>query len=287
MALRDQPYLPLYIKDIMTDEKLNECSAATHGIYIKGIMCLMHKSETYGKILLKQKHKQNESKEKNFALLLAKHLPYSELEIERAITELISEGVCFYDGDYLVQKRMVKDNEISEKRALAGKTGGKNTQKNTSKDNDFAQAKVEAKGQANSEYEYEYEYENIIDIEREDKIKEASLIILKDFNFTETKNFNKLSQISIFVRLLFAQGRFDYFREQYPAYLKYKKQSGAEKQSLDTFLNEGWDREVWTEKLKEHVQSKSKSREVKQQSVADIRAAARSIIANHQSENGS
>jgi len=55
MALRDQPYLPLYVQDIMTDEKLNECSAASHGIYIKGIMCLMHKSETYGKIMLKHK----------------------------------------------------------------------------------------------------------------------------------------------------------------------------------------------------------------------------------------
>ena len=44
MALRDQPYLPLYIHDIMVDEKLNECCAATHGIYIKGLMCLMHKS---------------------------------------------------------------------------------------------------------------------------------------------------------------------------------------------------------------------------------------------------
>ena len=67
MALRDQPYLPLYIQDIMTDEELNECSASTHGIYIKGIICLMHKSKAYGKILLKQKYKQNKSISLNFA----------------------------------------------------------------------------------------------------------------------------------------------------------------------------------------------------------------------------
>ena len=256
MALRDQPYLPLYIQDIMTDEKLNECSASTHGIYIKGIMCLMHKSEYYGKILLKQKHKQNPSKEKNFALLLAKHLPYSEHEIEVAITELITEGVCHYDGDFLVQKRMVKDNEISEKRALAGKTGGKNTQKNIPKTDNFAKAKVEA----NSEYENEYVIE--VDNEKENIIKESSLKILTDFNFTETKNFNKLRQISDFVRKLISENRFDYFIEQYPAYWKYKELSLAEKQSLDTFLNDGWDREVWTEKLKQYKNGKQQKPDI-------------------------
>lgn len=149
MALRDQPYLPLYIQDIMTDEKLNECSAATHGIYIKGLMCLMHKSHTYGKILLKQKYKQSENKCLNFARQLVKHLPYSVDEISAAISELIDEDVCHFEGDYICQRRMIKDNDVSEKRVKAGQKGGK-----------FAQAKVKAKHQANSENEYEYENEN-------------------------------------------------------------------------------------------------------------------------------
>jgi uncharacterized protein YdaU (DUF1376 family) len=102
-------------------------------------------------------------------------------------------------------------------------------------------------------YDYHMENENEIKIdnEKEDKIKNASLKILTDFNFTETKNFNKLIQISDFVRRLISDNRFDYFIEQYPAYWKYKESSGSEKQSLDTFLNNGWDREVWTEKLKQ------------------------------------
>lgn len=153
MALRDQPYLPLYIQDIMTDEKLNECSAATHGVYIKGIMCLMHKSETYGKILLRQKYKQNESKEKNFALMLANHLPYSVDVIFAALTELIEEGVCYYEDDYLCQKRMIKDGELSVIRSLSGKKGGESNKK---KLDDFAYAKY----QANTEYENANEYEN-------------------------------------------------------------------------------------------------------------------------------
>jgi hypothetical protein len=155
MPLRDQPYLPLYIQDIMTDEKLNECSASTHGIYIKGIMCLMHKSEEYGKILLKQKFKQIESKHLAFASQLVKHLPYTIPEIEIAIDELISEKVCHYEGDYLVQKRMVHDNDVSEKRASAGKTGGKK-----SKNENFATDFAQAKSKANTEYEIEYDNVN-------------------------------------------------------------------------------------------------------------------------------
>ena len=75
MALRDQPYLPLYIQDFLTDEKLSECSASATGVYIR-IMCLMHKSEHYGKILLKQKHKQTGKQIEDFASFFAKVLPY-------------------------------------------------------------------------------------------------------------------------------------------------------------------------------------------------------------------
>lgn len=145
MALRDQPYIPLYIQDIMTCEKLNECSAATHGIFIKGIMCLMHKSEIYGTLLLKQKYKQDKKQSKNLASQLVKHLPYTELEIETAIDELLLEKVCFLDGDYLCQNRMIKDNDLSMKRAKSGSKGGIKTTSNFAK----------AKPQANSENENE------------------------------------------------------------------------------------------------------------------------------------
>lgn len=70
MPLRNQPYLPLFVDDFQTDERLRDCSAAATGIYIR-IMCVMHKSEEYGKILLKQKHKQTPKQIENFAKLLA------------------------------------------------------------------------------------------------------------------------------------------------------------------------------------------------------------------------
>jgi hypothetical protein len=152
MALRDQPYLPLYVQDYLTDEKLNECSAATQGVYVK-IMCIMHKSDQYGTILLKQKYKQTSSMSLSFATQLANHLPFTVDVLQSAISELLEEKVCQIDGDMLCQKRMITDNDISIKRSNSGKKGGMKTQ---SKHKDFALAKPEA----NSENENEYENED-------------------------------------------------------------------------------------------------------------------------------
>lgn len=152
MALRDQPYIPLYVQDYLTDEKLNLCSLEAQGVYIK-IMCLMHKSEKYGTILLKQKDKQKESTCLNFAYKIAKLLPINENIIGRAIAELVEEDVLQINDDELQQKRMIKDNELSLKRSLAGRKGGKKSS--------FAKANTEAKYVANSEYENENENNSI------------------------------------------------------------------------------------------------------------------------------
>jgi len=146
MALRNQPYFPFYVNDYMNDEKLNECSAESAGVYTR-IMCIMHKSEEYGVILLNQKDKQTDSKVKNFAYKLAKHMPYTVDVIERSLDELIYYGVIQLEGDKLSQKRMIKDNYLSEIRAKAGKKGGDKTS--------FAKAKNIANSQANSENENE------------------------------------------------------------------------------------------------------------------------------------
>lgn len=178
MALRDQPYLPLYVQDFLTDEKLIECSAESTGVYIR-LMCLMHKSEDYGTILLKQKSKQNPSKIKNFALKLAKQMPYEVDIIERALTELLEENVIGIEGDTLYQKRMVKDAKLSDTRAMAGKSGYKTKHRK----NEFCLSKTVSKTaanhQANSENEVvvvtanEYINENIESIGNEDDTTRA------------------------------------------------------------------------------------------------------------------
>lgn len=168
MALRDQPYIPLYVQDYMTDEKLNMCSASTQGVYIK-IMCVFHKSEQYGGILLKQKDKQNENICLNFACKLARVLPFDTTLIYDSLNELLDEQVLHIDGDFLYQKRMVTDNELSIKRSFAGKNGGKKTQEKIANfDSHFALAK----SKANSENENENESDNEDNIVLEKKEKE-------------------------------------------------------------------------------------------------------------------
>ena len=153
MALRNQPYLPLYIQDYLTDEKLSMCSWATQGIYIK-LLCVLHKSEPYGCILLKQNDKQTPDVCLNFALKIMRLLPIEKDVLISALTELIAEGCLIIEDDKLLQKRMVRDNEISNIRAKAGKIGGKQTQL-------FAKAKSEA----NTENENEIENIDIDEIE--------------------------------------------------------------------------------------------------------------------------
>lgn len=147
MALRNSPYLPLYVQDFLTDEKLVDCSASANGVYIR-LMCILHKSEPYGKILLKQKYKQNESMCLNFASMLVRQMPYSMSEIHDGLEELLDNKIIEIDGDYLFQKRMVKDGEISEKRAAAGKKGGEKT---------FCLSKTESKIEANTKIEEDVE----------------------------------------------------------------------------------------------------------------------------------
>jgi len=122
MSRKERPYLPLYVQDFLTDEKLIECSASATGIYIR-LMCILHKQEEYGKILLKQKDKQNKNNIKNFAKKLFRQMPYSIEEIEASLFELLDNDVIQIDLDSLMQKRMVDDGKLSDVRADAGKKG--------------------------------------------------------------------------------------------------------------------------------------------------------------------
>jgi len=149
MALRNQPYLPLYVQDFLTDEKLRECSAQTVGVYIM-IMCLMHKSQEYGKISLSKFDKRTDNITNDFANKLMKHIPFPFHTVTCSLEELLDRDVLTMENEAIIQKRMVKDNVISEKRAASGKKGGITTQSK-----DFAKANALPKVEANSENENE------------------------------------------------------------------------------------------------------------------------------------
>lgn len=156
MSLRDKPYLPLYIQDFITDEKLIECSAAATGVYIR-LMCLMHKSKRYGTILLKQKDKQNVKQNINFAHKLVKQLPYTYEVILSALDELISEEVLEIKGDYLIQSRMVEDNRISDLRSESGKKGGEKTSKKFASSKSGAKTDIDNESKSDNESNKEKE----------------------------------------------------------------------------------------------------------------------------------
>lgn len=161
MARKDKPYLPLYIQDFMTDEKLMECSASATGVYIR-IMCVMHKSTQYGTFLLKQKDKQTDKQVLNFASKLGKHLPYDLPVIISGLEELINEGCLIIDGDYLIQKRMMEDGRLSETRSKSGSSGGKKTQSKHVKNKKLAKAKLKANSDIDIDIENDIEYESVI-----------------------------------------------------------------------------------------------------------------------------
>ena len=156
MARKDLPFLKLYVQDLLTDEKLMECSAQAHGVYLR-LLCILFKCTPRGKILLKQKDKQSDNQIENFALKLAKHMPFSVDVISAGLTGLIDEKVVNFNISTLTQKRMYEDGLLSEIRSQSGSNGGKTTQKNNKK---FAKAKTQASA------EYEYEYICIISFER-------------------------------------------------------------------------------------------------------------------------
>jgi len=157
MALRNQPYIPLYVQDFMTDEKLIECSAESVGVYIR-LMCVLHKSEEYGTLSLNARNERSDDICLDFAKKLLHYLPYDLNTILRGITELRENGVIQIDGNKLSQKRMVKDGSISEARALAGFAGGK-----ARSDKSKATSKIQTNHQAKQKQFTENETATVIE----------------------------------------------------------------------------------------------------------------------------
>jgi uncharacterized phage protein (TIGR02220 family) len=184
MARKDKPYLSLYVQDFMSDEKLRECSAESVGVYIF-VMCVLHKSDTYGSMKIKDKYFCLDFAytfaydfASPCASMLVRHLPFSEETIRNSLVELIKEGVLSIDteNNILYQKRMVNDGLLSKTRAEAGSKGGK-ISKRSSKDVSKTKANTQANIQANTDIDID----NEIDIDNDiDNDISLSLKDLKD-----------------------------------------------------------------------------------------------------------
>ena len=230
MALRDNPYLPLYIKDFMTDEKLAECSPSSTGIYIR-LMCILHKGEEYGVFLLNQKFKQSDNQILNFASNLARHMPYDIDEIESGLSELIINKVIYIENDCIVQKRMFRDGEISIKLSISVKLGGNPNLKQ----GDFCLTKTSSKSEANSGI-------GIDNNNTDNNKKEEEDFIIKIYKMYPTKcpvrdaSLSKSDKDKERIRTLMKK----YSKEQIESVVKYEVESKHGKvrmYNFSTFLN--------------------------------------------------
>lgn len=222
MALRNQPYIPLYVQDFMTDEKLRECSAESVGVYIF-VMCVLHKSEEYGALELKEKYFNENNAICGFAKMFAKHLPFNIDVIDRSLRELISEKVLTLDDRRLIQKRMLNDGKKSEIRAKVGSKGGNQKAKNKEKDLAKDVANDIAKTYQNTEYENEIEYEYINNIDSN-----------KDIDKREYEG--EKEKTDIFINRSFSQP----MKEKLAEWLKYKQErrESYKPTGLTRFLSE-------------------------------------------------
>lgn len=145
---------PLYFdtKDFQNDMGVRQLSASATGVYF-WILCILHESETRGRFCLSKFASKIQAKDQakpeakvkqtsgicldvclRFASVLSKLMPFTSEEIAAALDELLYFKIIHISGDILEQKRMVRDAEIRNKRASAGKKGGNVSKGNAAKE---------------------------------------------------------------------------------------------------------------------------------------------------------
>ena len=128
MSLRNQPYLPLYVNDVLTDEKLMYCSEGSQGVYFR-LLCWLHKQQEYGVVRLRDEFKlKDTSKEERFAQMLSAPLSYPPEVILRGIRELETKKVINITEETLYQKRMIAD-AVRSKIQAENRSRGRRAQK--------------------------------------------------------------------------------------------------------------------------------------------------------------
>ncbi len=131
---------------------VRQLSASATGVYF-WILCILHESETRGRFCLSKFASKIQAKDQakpeakvkqtsgicldvclRFASVLSKLMPFTSEEIAAALDELLYFKIIHISGDILEQKRMVRDAEIRNKRASAGKKGGNASKGNAAKE---------------------------------------------------------------------------------------------------------------------------------------------------------
>ena len=119
------PAFQFYPGDWLRDTGLRSCSAAARGLWMD-ILCFMHEGSPYG--YLKVNHKVI------LAPNLARMCGLTLQETEGCLAELAEAGVFETDEEGVIfSRRMIRDEELRNKRAACGHLGGTPTLKDNQK----------------------------------------------------------------------------------------------------------------------------------------------------------
>ena len=120
-----RPAFQFYPGDWLRDTGLRSCSAAARGLWMD-ILCFMHEGSPYG--YLKVNHKVI------LAPNLARMCGLTLQETEGCLAELAEAGVFETDEEGVIfSRRMIRDEELRNKRAACGHLGGNPTLKDNPK----------------------------------------------------------------------------------------------------------------------------------------------------------
>lgn len=123
------PSFQFYPNDWMGDIELQTCSLEARGLWLE-ILCLMHRSEPYGYIviagqLLSKNHFTQEQLKSNSIVKQLSNIFRIHLKrFLKLFKELEDNGVIRLNGDGYYSKRLIKEQQLREKRRAAGSLGG-------------------------------------------------------------------------------------------------------------------------------------------------------------------
>jgi hypothetical protein len=119
---RRQPWFKFFPTDWQGDTALRACSLTARGLWAE-LICIMHKAEPYGHLLINGVAPTN-------AELMRIVAPHSKRAFTKALAELRTRGVvAVTDNGVLYARDMVRQHHIATERAKAGSVGGHQRQR--------------------------------------------------------------------------------------------------------------------------------------------------------------
>lgn len=111
------PSFQFYANDWMGNLALQSCSIGARGLFIQ-LLCLMHNSSEPGKLFLPNGFSPSATKTAQLCNVDAR-------QYRRHLPELLQNGILKLDDNGIIYcKRMIRDNELRNKRKEAGSKGG-------------------------------------------------------------------------------------------------------------------------------------------------------------------